>query len=185
MFPGTRTCNDPEEAILSHEVDAVVIASPAATHAELTLTAIHAGKDVLVEKPLALSVGDAEKLVDLAATRDRLLMVGHVLEYHPAVLRLRSLLDRGVLGKVLYLYSNRLNFGKVRTEENSLWSFAPHDIALMLRIMGELPIDVAAHGATHLSEGVADATLMTLGFPRNVPGHVFGTGSIPSRSIDS
>ena len=100
-------------------------------------------------------------------------MVGHVLEYHPAVLKLRELIDEGALGKLLYLYSNRLNFGRVRTEENALWSFAPHDIALLLRLMGEMPEEVAVRGATHLNDGVADASLMSLRFPKSVPAHVF------------
>ena len=100
-------------------------------------------------------------------------MVGHVLEYHPAVLELRGLVEDGALGKILYLYSNRLNFGRVRTEENALWSFAPHDVALLLRLMGEMPEEVAVRGAAHLSDGVADASLMSLAFPKSVPAHVF------------
>ena len=172
-FPDIRGTADPDDVFSSDDVAGVVIATPAVTHAALALDALDAGKDVLVEKPLAVGVADAEKVVDLAAARQRILMVGHVLEYHPAVLKLRELIDEGALGKLLYLYSNRLNFGRVRTEENALWSFAPHDIALLLRLIGEMPEEVAVRGATHLNDGVADASLMSLRFPKSVPAHVF------------
>lgn len=171
--PGAEVRSDPHQVLAREDIEAVVIASPAVTHADLAVAAIDAGKDVLVEKPLAISVWDAEKVVDLAAARGRVLMVGHVLEYHPATVRLRELVETGSLGKVLYLYSNRLNFGRVRTEENALWSFAPHDIALFLRLLGELPTEVAARGGAYLSDGVADTTLMSLRFPRSVQAHVF------------
>jgi UDP-2-acetamido-3-amino-2,3-dideoxy-glucuronate N-acetyltransferase len=151
----------------------VVIATPAVTHAALALDALDAGKDVLVEKPLAVAVADAEKVVDLAAARQRILMVGHVLEYHPAVEALRRLVEDGALGKILYLYSNRLNFGRVRTEENALWSFAPHDVALLLRLTGTLPQEVSCRGGSYLQDGIADTTLLSLTFPNNVLAHVF------------
>jgi UDP-2-acetamido-3-amino-2,3-dideoxy-glucuronate N-acetyltransferase len=172
-YPGVAVSSDPQEALGRADVAGVVIATPAVTHADLALDAIDAGKDVLVEKPLATAVGDAEKVVDLAASRGRILMVGHVLEYHPAVRTLHDLIAEGALGKLVYLYSNRLNFGRVRTEENALWSFAPHDVALLLRLMGEMPEEVAVRGAVHLSDGVADASLMSLRFPKSVPAHVF------------
>jgi UDP-2-acetamido-3-amino-2,3-dideoxy-glucuronate N-acetyltransferase len=172
-MPDVATYADWREMIERSDVQGVVIASPAVTHAEIAMHCLEAGKDVLVEKPLATSVADAEKLVDLAQASGAILMVGHVLEYHPAVLALRRLVSDGELGKVLYLYSNRLNFGRVRTEENALWSFAPHDIALLLRIVGAMPLAVAARGGEYLSEGVADVTLMSLDFPGPIAAHLF------------
>lgn len=171
-LPGVRRTSDPDEVFAS-DVAGVVIATPATTHADLALDALDAGKDVLIEKPLAVDVSDADKVVDLAAARRRVLMVGHVLEYHPGVLALRRMIDDGALGKMLYLYSNRLNFGRVRTEENALWSFAPHDVALLLRLIGESPQEVAVRGAVALNDGVADTSLMSLRFPKSVPAHVF------------
>jgi UDP-2-acetamido-3-amino-2,3-dideoxy-glucuronate N-acetyltransferase len=159
--------------IADEEVTAVVIATPAATHAELVSHALDAGLDVLVEKPMALHLSEAKELVDQARSCRRLLMVGHVIEFHPAVQKLRSLISKGNLGKIRYLYSNRLNFGKLRTEESALWSFAPHDVAIMLRIVGSMPELVACHGGGYLNQDVADVTLMTLGFSGEVRGHIF------------
>jgi UDP-2-acetamido-3-amino-2,3-dideoxy-glucuronate N-acetyltransferase len=155
------------------QVHGVVVASPAVTHGEVAERALQAGKDVLVEKPMATSVADAERMLRSAEAHKRILMVGHVLEYHPVFVRLRELVAAGELGKVLYLYSNRLNFGRVRTEENALWSFAPHDLALFLRIVGTPPSTVSCRGGTYLSPGVADTTLMSLEFSGGVQAHVF------------
>ena len=112
--------------------------------------ALLAGKDVLVEKPLAIDVRHGEELVTLAAAHGRILMVGHILRYHPAILRLRKLIQEGVLGRINYLYSNRLNIGKIRTEENILWSFAPHDISVMLSLLNEMPATVTCQGGAYL-----------------------------------
>src|SRR6185503_19196469 len=128
-FPGVRVESDIASAIVAPGVRGVVIATPAETHYSLARAAIEAGKDVLVEKPLTLDVGEGKHLVNMAAERGAILMVGHLLEYHPAVLRLRQLIESGKMGELRYIYSNRLNLGKVRREENILWSFAPHDIA--------------------------------------------------------
>ncbi len=154
-------------------VDAVVIATPASTHAALAAAAMAAGKDVLVEKPLALEIGDAEALVRQADATGAVLLVGHVLEYHPAFVALTALVRAGELGKVRYAYSNRLNFGRVRTEESALWSFAPHDLALLLRTLDDFPTDVACHGGAYLSEGVADVNVMNLAFAGGARAHVF------------
>jgi UDP-2-acetamido-3-amino-2,3-dideoxy-glucuronate N-acetyltransferase len=172
-MPDVATHIDWREMVRRPEIRGVVVATPATTHAEIALGCLEAGKDVLVEKPLATSVSEAEKLVDVAEASGSILMVGHVLEYHPAVLALRRLVAAGSLGKVLYVYSNRLNFGKVRTEESALWSFAPHDVALLLRLVGTMPKAVSARGGEYLSEGVADVTLMSLEFPGSVAAHVF------------
>ena len=155
------------------EINAVVIATPASTHASLAMEALEAGKDVLVEKPLALTVEEAERLVQKAKELGRILMVGHVLEYHPAVQKLKQLIDEGALGRIRYIYSHRLNLGRIRTEENVLWSFAPHDIALLLRLLGTMPEEVVCHGEAYLNPGVDDVTLTVLRFPNQVQAHIF------------
>jgi predicted dehydrogenase len=172
-YPGLSTVPDAAELVARDDVDAVVVSTPAATHARIALQVMEAGKDVLVEKPLALSVSEAEVVLKAASSNGRLLMVGHVLEYHPAVRRLRSLVEEGALGRVRYLYSNRLNFGTLRTEESALWSFAPHDIAVMLRILGATPEDVTCRGGAWLNRVVADVTVMSLAFPGEIRAHLF------------
>jgi predicted dehydrogenase len=162
-----------EEMLSEKALQAVVIATPAVTHYELAKKALLAGKDVFVEKPLALHAREGEELVKLAEERKQILMVGHVLEYHPAVLKIRELISKGTIGKIKYIYSNRLNFGKVRREENILWSFAPHDIAIILRIMGESPIQVSAMGGAYIQANVADVTVTQLLFNHGAMAHFF------------
>lgn len=154
-------------------IDAVVIAAPAVDHAALALAAMAAGKDVFVEKPLALIVADAEKVVEAAAAAGRILMVGHLLQYHPAFLVLRDLVNSGGLGELRYLYSNRLNLGRIRREENSLWSFAPHDLSMLLDLVGEEPSVVSATGGNYLHPDIADVTTTHLTFPSGPQAHVF------------
>jgi UDP-2-acetamido-3-amino-2,3-dideoxy-glucuronate N-acetyltransferase len=171
--PGVATDTDPNAVLARSDVDAVIIATPAASHAALALQAITAGKDVLVEKPMALNAAEGREVVEAAARRGVVLAVGHVLEYHPAVRKLAELVSEGVLGKVRYLYSNRLNLGHIRTEENALWSFSPHDIAVMLRLIGAAPSVVACNGGAYINFGVADFTLTSLRFPGDVLAHIF------------
>jgi predicted dehydrogenase/acetyltransferase-like isoleucine patch superfamily enzyme len=154
-------------------VDAVAIALPAGLHYQATLDALDAGKHVFVEKPLALRVEQAQRLVERAAARGATLMVGHLLQYHPAFLRLKALVADGALGRLRYLYSNRLNFGKIRREEDILWSFAPHDISMILSLVGAEPTDVNATGARYLHEQIADVTTTHLAFPAGERAHVF------------
>ena len=158
--------------VLETGVQGVVIATPAETHFELTAQALGAGKDVMVEKPLALTYEQGAHLVRLAKERERILMVGHVLEYHPAVVRLVELVRAGELGKVQYIYSNRLSLGKVRREENILWSFAPHDVAVILRLMGSMPLQVVACGGSYLQPNIADVTVTNLLFDNGVRAHI-------------
>lgn len=155
------------------EIQAVAIAAPAAQHYQIAKKALLAGKDIFVEKPLALHVEDGEELVELANKLDRILMVGHLLQYHPAILELRRLLQAGEFGRVNYLYSSRLNFGKLRTEENILWSFAPHDISAILYLLGERPEYVSAEGASYLNHSICDVTLTNLDFASGVKAHIF------------
>jgi predicted dehydrogenase len=162
-----------DDVLRNDQIRGVALATPAETHAELAIRAMQAGKDVFVEKPMALTLEDAEKMKKVAKGTDRILMVGHLLEYHPAVLKLRELIASGQLGKIKYIYSNRLNFGKVRTEENALWSFAPHDVAVILRLMGQAPVEISACGGSYLTSGIADTTMSNLRFKNESRAHIF------------
>jgi UDP-2-acetamido-3-amino-2,3-dideoxy-glucuronate N-acetyltransferase len=172
-YPGILTYPSMAEACADPLVKAVAVATPAATHHAVAKQALLAGLDVFVEKPLALRAAEGEELVRLAAARDRILMVGHILEYHPAVVRIKAMIDAGELGRIRYIYSNRLNLGKIRTEENILWSFAPHDISIILLLLGEMPVEVVARGGTFLSPGVPDVTVTQLAFPGGAKAHIF------------
>ncbi len=172
-YAGVRTARAADKALQDKAVKAVAIAAPAEQHHALARRALLAGKDVFVEKPLALKVEDAQELVDLAARRKRVLMVGHILEYHPAIRKLKDLVDSGELGEVHYVYSNRLNLGKVRLEENILWSFAPHDISVILLLVGTLPEWASTAGQHYLQHDVADVTMTCLGFPGRPRAHIF------------
>jgi UDP-2-acetamido-3-amino-2,3-dideoxy-glucuronate N-acetyltransferase len=165
--------SDFEELLSMPEVQAVVLATPAASHYQLAKRAMLHGKDVFVEKPLALRLDEGEELVEIARKHSRILMVGHLLHYHPAIIELRRLIDLGELGRVEYISSSRLNLGKLRTEEDILWSFAPHDIAAVLHLLGETPTSVAAQGASYLNHPISDVTLTILGFKSGVKAHIF------------
>jgi len=173
QYPNIKTTTDTENVFNSKEIEAVAIATPAVAHFELAKKAILAGKDVFVEKPLAITTGEAEKLIKLAKAKDKLLMVGHILQYHPAVIKLKEIISKGELGRIRYIYSNRLNIGKLRTEENILWSFAPHDISVMLMLIGEEPLSVNSFGGDYLNSGINDVTVTTLEFRNGVKGHIF------------
>lgn len=173
IAPGIKVSSHIEDALNDPQIHAIALATPAETHAELAIQAMKAGKDVFVEKPMALTLEDAEQMQSVANQTDRILMVGHLLEYHPAVLKLRELIDSGELGKINYVYSNRLNFGKVRTEENALWSFAPHDFAVILRLIGQSPIEVSATGGSYLTKGLADVTVSNMRFSDDTRAHIF------------
>jgi len=172
MAPHAKVVADVDE-VLNALVEGVVIATPAETHYKLARQALLAGKDVLVEKPLALTYEQGAELVKLAERQGRILMVGHVLEYHPGIVRLLELVRSGELGKVRYIYSNRLSLGKVRREENILWSFAPHDIAIILRLMGQMPFQVVACGGSYVQPNIADVTVTNLLFDNGVRAHIF------------
>lgn len=173
LYPGVTVTSSLPDLLASKALDAVAIASPAAQHAATARAALLAGKDVLVEKPLALKVKDAEALLDLARRKKRILMVGHILCYHPAILKLKELVGAGELGDIQYIYSNRLNLGKIRHEENILWSFAPHDISVILLLLGRLPKRVTTAGESWLRKGVVDVTMTTLEFTAGTRAHIF------------
>ncbi|MEW6278865.1 MAG: Gfo/Idh/MocA family oxidoreductase [Candidatus Eremiobacterota bacterium] len=172
LAPGVRIYDD-YNRLLEHPVEGVVLATPAETHYSLARLALNAGKDVFVEKPLALNAQEGFHLVSLAEAARRILMVGHVLEYHPAVVQLNRMVKDGELGKVQYVYSNRVSMGKIRREENILWSFAPHDVAVILRLLNNLPFQVSAQGGNYIQPNVADVTLTNLLFNNGVRAHIF------------
>jgi UDP-2-acetamido-3-amino-2,3-dideoxy-glucuronate N-acetyltransferase len=172
-YPDAAVTTDFGEVLGDEGIVAVAIASPAVTHYQMAREALLAGKHVFVEKPLALNVVDGRDLVALARDRGRALMVGHLMRYHPATEKLKELVDAGELGRIQYIYSNRLNLGRFRTEENILWSFAPHDISTIIYLLGEVPASVAAYGGSYLSAGIPDVTVTTLEFANGVRSHVF------------
>ncbi len=173
QYRGIKVTTSFEENLADQKIKAVAIATPARTHYELVKAALEADRDVFVEKPLALTVREGEELVELAQKRDKILMVGHILQYHPAVMRLKDMIQQGELGRIQYIYSNRLNIGRLRTEENILWSFAPHDISVILGLLDEEPVRVTAFGGDYVSNAVYDVTLTTLEFRNQVKAHIF------------
>jgi len=173
QYPDVQFTDSLESVLADSRVGGVAIATPAETHGKIARECLLAGKDVLVEKPLCLSSVEAGELVQLAAQRQRILMVGHLLWYHPAVLKLRDLIDAGELGRIQYIYSNRLNIGRIRREENILWSFAPHDISVILGLLREMPENVQGQSGNYLHAKVADVTVSLLSFPSGVKAHIF------------
>lgn len=173
LAPGIPVCKSIEEVLAMPGIDGVALATPAVTHLPLAKQCLAAGKDVFVEKPMAMSSTEGREMLAAAKAANRVLMVGHILEYHPAVLALRKLIAEGRLGRIRYIYSNRLNFGKIRTEENALWSFAPHDVAVILRLVGALPEEVSCRGSAFVHGHLADVTVSTLHFAENVHAHIF------------
>ncbi|MFH1878207.1 MAG: Gfo/Idh/MocA family oxidoreductase [Candidatus Omnitrophota bacterium] len=172
-YPDVYVTDDYPEILERKDIDGIVIATPAAFHFELAREAFLAGKHVFAEKPLSLNTRDAEELISLAEKNRKTLMVGHILQYHSGVLKLKELIDAGELGKIEYIYSNRLNMGKIRTEENILWSFAPHDISVILMLLNEYPETIYTTGGAYLQHNIADVTLTTMSFPDGVKAHIF------------
>jgi predicted dehydrogenase len=173
LSAGAEIVDNFEAVFGSDKIDAVAMATPAETHQSLAIRAMETGKDVFVEKPLALNYRQGLEMEAVSKRTERVLMVGHLLEYHPAVLKLREMISDGHIGRVNYIYSNRLNFGKIRVEENALWSFAPHDIAVILRLFGELPIEVTCVGGSYITPNLADVTVSCLHFPSGRRAHIF------------
>lgn len=170
--PGARTGAALDDALEDPTVRAVALATSVPTHAELAIRVLEAGRDCFVEKPLARTAADAERVVEAARDSDRVLMVGHLLEYHPGIERLAELASSGELGEVRYLYGNRLNLGKARAEENALWSLGAHDVSVLLHLAGEEPDEVSARGESYLRRGVEDVVFCYLRFPSGLAAHL-------------
>jgi predicted dehydrogenase len=172
QYPGVRTTGRLEDIASAPDVRGVVVAATAIEHYPIAKALLEAGKDVYVEKPMALRVDHAEELVKLSRDRDRILMVGHLLLHHPGVRYLKEMVRKGELGEVFYIYSQRVNLGKVRRDENALWSFAPHDLSVILHLLEMEPIDVAARGSAFLQGTVEDVVFLHLRFPGGKMAHV-------------
>jgi len=173
QYPSVKTCIALNDVLSQADISALVIATPAETHYTLIREALLAGKHVFIEKPLALTVEDAKELVELADQNQLTLMVGHLLQYHPAFTRLKELASNGELGRINYIYSHRLNLGKIRREENILWSFAPHDISMILSLAGEEPETILSIGGNYLHKKIADVTTTHLEFQSGLRAHIF------------
>jgi UDP-2-acetamido-3-amino-2,3-dideoxy-glucuronate N-acetyltransferase len=172
-YPDAKAYLDFSEVLADPEIDAVVLATPAEMHHRMAMEALAAGKDVFVEKPLALDIEEGQEVLDTARDMGAVLMVGHLLRYHPAILKIQELITSGVLGRVEYIYSNRLSMGKIRHEENALWSFAPHDISVILALVGHMPVQVTATGGAYLQPNIADVTVSNLLFDNGARSHIF------------
>jgi UDP-2-acetamido-3-amino-2,3-dideoxy-glucuronate N-acetyltransferase len=170
---GAEFTTDIQKVLENPEIESVAIAAPAILHAELSIKCLLAGKQVYVEKPIALSMKDAREVASVAAARGRVLMVGHLLQYHPGFRKLLSIVREGKLGKIAYVYSHRLNQGRIRTEENALWSLAPHDFSMVLALVGEAPNVVTAHGHAAIQPSIEDIAIVHLGFACGAKAHIF------------
>lgn len=173
QYSGAETTSSYEKVLFDAAIRSVVISLPAEMHFQFARKALNAGKHVYVEKPLTIKIKESEELVRLAKERDATLMVGHLLQYHPVFIKLKEMVKAGDLGKIQYIYSNRLSLGKIRREENVLWSFAPHDISMILALCGEEPSAVYATGEHYLQHAIYDVTMTHLAFPNGIRGHIF------------
>ncbi len=172
VYPHVATTTDVDELLRGFDLDAVIVSSPAPTHHEIGMKVLRSGRHCFVEKPLALTSADAEELVAEADSRNLALMVGHIMVYHSAIRWVKECIDSGELGEVLYVYSQRLNLGKVRSEENAFWSLAPHDVSTILHLLGETPDVVSATGAHYLQHKVHDVVFANLNFPSGRTAHI-------------
>ena len=172
MYPNVKGYSNLDDAIVD-DYDGFIIASPAKTHFEIAKTLIKNKKNILIEKPMVLSIEDAKTLVDFAEKQKVCAMVGHVLLFHPAIVKIKEMINNGDIGDLQYLYSNRLNLGKVRVEENVFWSLAPHDIAIFQYLTDSIPQKINANGSTFLQKGIPDSTITQIEYKNGVEGHIF------------
>lgn len=173
ISPNIKYSGSIENVFTNKEVNTVIIATPAETHYEISKMCLINGKNILTEKPLTLLSDEATNLIEIAEKFTKKIMVGHVLLFHPAVVKLKTLIDDGLIGNLQYIYSNRLNLGTIRKEENILWSFAPHDVSVIQHLIGEKPVNIYAKGAAFLQENIEDTTLTFLKYNNNINAHIF------------
>jgi predicted dehydrogenase len=172
VFHRARFTGALDDLLADPALDAVVLATPVSTHSELATRVLQAGKHCFVEKPLGLSVADVERLLETQRATGRVLMVGHLLEYHPGVRKLKGIVDSGELGEMQYIYSNRLNLGKLRADENALWSLGAHDVSVLLHLAGEEPYELAAFGECYMRPGIEDVVFGFMRFPSGLSAHL-------------
>ncbi len=182
LYPNAVITDDLDTLLGDGALDAIVVATSVPTHYALGKRALEAGKHAFIEKPIALRAADAQDLLTTAETRGVKLMVGHLLEYHPAVAKMKELVDAGTLGRVFYIYANRLNLGKVRKDENALWSLGPHDISVINYLTGEEPQEVSARGECYLQDDVEDVVFGYIRYPSGMVGHLHVSWLDPHKS---
>ncbi|TRZ66019.1 gfo/Idh/MocA family oxidoreductase [bacterium] len=173
VSPSINLCPDISLCYKNEDINCVIVATPAETHYSITKTLLNNGKHVLVEKPMTLHSVETNDLLHISDNKNLILMSGHILLYHPAVVKIKEMINDGKIGKVQYIYSNRLNLGTIRSEENILWSFAPHDISIVQYLLDSFPIRVNAYGAKYLQPGIEDTTITILNYPGNINVHIF------------
>ena len=173
QYPKVDVCFAFSDVLYRKDIDGIVIATPAENHFSMVREALLAGRHVYVEKPMALDEIAGEELIAIAKEKNKILMVGHILQYHPAFVQLKKTVSNGELGRINYIYSNRLNLGKIRREENIFWSFAPHDISMILALAGEEPENITAAGGNYLHKKIADVTTTHMEFPSGLQAHIF------------
>jgi predicted dehydrogenase len=171
-YPTTHLTTNHAAVLADPAIDAVVIATPVETHYALAKESLDAGKHVLVEKPLAMTTTQCRELIDLADKRGKTLMVGHVFRYNAAVQKLKSCLESGEVGDIYYIYSSRLNLGRVRQDINAMWNFAPHDVSIIIHLLDMMPCQVNTRGFSYLQDNIEDVVFMTLNFPNGTGVHV-------------
>lgn len=172
LYPSVKISQDYERLLGDDKLDAIIIATPAVTHYKIAKECLHKNKHVLVEKPIALKVNEAEELIRLSQKRKRVLMVGHTFLYNPAINKMQKLIKKGELGRIYYFYSTRTNLGPLRTDINAMWDLAPHDISIFSYLLDSEPYQVAARGGVYLQENMQDVAFITLNYPNKVVAHI-------------
>lgn len=181
VYPSVNTTTEVQEIISNPEIDGIVLALPAGVHYLYGKEALQSNKHVFVEKPMAMSVSEAEEMIGLSDERGKVLMVGHTFEYNPAVRAIKEYIDSSELGEIYYIFSQRLNLGRVRNDVNAMWNFAPHDISIILYWLGKEPIKVSAHGLSHIQEGIEDVVFLNLDFENGISAHIHSSWLHPKK----
>ncbi|MBI2304197.1 MAG: Gfo/Idh/MocA family oxidoreductase [Chloroflexi bacterium] len=181
LYPAAKTTSDYRELLEDKDIHGVVIATPAQTHLQLAKEALEAGKHILVEKPMTMTSKEGEELVATAQKYHRILMVGHIFEYNPAVIKIKELISQGNIGRIYYIYSTRVNLGQVQRDLNALWSIAPHDLSILLYLLEAMPLEVSVRGASYLNSQVEDVVFIHLMFPEGIAAHVHASWLDPSK----